>query len=544
MEEIEDHREVTYGGEIEVLAVDCNTGSLSPLEATIQQQIQTKLDTFQDNAHQPINIDVDQARHIIEFRGAVSTHLPHLVTSYCSAIENAHHHLKQHANTTFLSSSFHPFEDPASAYKNVTPKPIYDLFRGPFNGTTHVHPSVLQKLYTTSPEKGRGWNHEIGATSASIQPWNSLHIEKTASQIAILQATGWMFNLLTANSPLFKGNLTGKRDFRLSMWGEHGMIASSRYPLDQAMTQNLPERPTGLTDYYGYVLSHQRPMVIPHPEQKNSSNAYKLSFLGVIQPQDDQEFTMLTCLLSDHIKTVDIKTGEEYKVAPGISHLCNGFDFLYWPGHGARIRLQLPQADQIDPTIFVKAIREKDEKLFLSLLLQGGIQDGFLCAEGRVPASVLPTREHPGWERLSIPFVLQTALLRSAHDLLAFLDTTPLTWNDLTHILPMRSNETQHGFHTHVKGVHITELAQHIWAIAKKRLTIEEHQLVGNAIDEILSKQMAPAEEQIALFETLHQQYSHASALQRFVEHMLIETTDVSTSFTKEKTGNLNREIN
>ena len=88
-------------------------------------------------------------------------------------------------------------------------------------GEPHVHPDVLPKVYAgwDNPEQARGWFHEAGTMAASAQPWNSVDKETAASQIRAVQATGWLFNLLTANSPYAEGKETGKRDYRLEMWG-------------------------------------------------------------------------------------------------------------------------------------------------------------------------------------------------------------------------------------------------------------------------------------------------------------------------------------
>ncbi|QBD77283.1 hypothetical protein EPA93_15295 [Ktedonosporobacter rubrisoli] len=509
----------TYGGEVETLAVEGNTGRLFPVASLLQQHAQKILSQDRELSLQRVVLDYDEAEHILEFRGVVAHHLPQLISTYRRSLVLVQELLRQHSPASLLSSSFHPLEDPSFAYQYVVPKPLYELFQGPLQVGSHVPFSALSKIYPTNPERGRGWSLELGAMAASIQPWNSLPLEGAASQIALLQAMGWMFNLLTANSPFLQGTLSDKRDYRLEVWGDHGLLASSRYLTDLALTKNLPTRPAGLTDYYRYVLRQQRPLVLPLRKETGSANEYKYTFLGIIQPNDTREFNALTYLQMDQVRAVDIETGEEQDVHPSVAHLFNGFDFLYYPRYGARIRLHLPEADQLDPKLFAQAVESRNEPLFHSLLRQAKVQTGFLCAEGRIPATVLPTHTHPGWERFSIPFVLQTALVRSQREVFTFLASTPLTWYDLAHRLPSLCNERTQGFSACVKGINATELARQIWALARQRLTEEEVACVNNEIEEILDTRMAPAEEQVALFETLSQRTTKPSAFRQVIEH-------------------------
>jgi gamma-glutamylcysteine synthetase len=512
------HSVPTYGGEVETLAVQCGTWRLFPLDTPAQKQVQAIIEKEGEHAVQPVNLDYDEAQHILEFQGAVSYHLPQLVTMYQQAIATTCRLLQRQCQATLLSSSFHPFEDPVEAYQHVVPKPLYDLFRGYRPGLSSVSLDTLKKIYPTEPERGRGWWHEIGSLAASVQPWNSLTLEQAASQIAVLQACGWMFTLLTANAPFYRGKVTGKRDYRLEIWKGRGMLARSRYLADRANAKNLPSKPMGLTDYYAYVLKSQRPMVIPQP--KKAHHNYKLAFLGVVQPEDWREFNTLTYLQAKSIRAVDIETGEVQEVRPSVAHICNGFDFLYYPGGGARIRIHLPEADRLDPRLFAQAIKTRNEPLLHELLREAKVHLGFICAEGRASATVLPTQKHPGWERLSIPFVLQTALIRSHQEVFAFLESTPLTWHDLTCLLPARCNARKHGFATQIKGIDATELARHIWMIARQSLTEEERSLVRDEIDEILNRRMAAAEEQLALFEMLSLRYPRTQALLKLVEQL------------------------
>ena len=192
-------------------------------------------------------------------------------------------------------------------------------------------------------------------------------------------------------------------------------------------------------------------------------------------------------------------------------------------------------ADQVDPKLFAQAIINGDEAVFQSLLIQGGILEGSICLEGRIAATVLPTKNNLSWERFSIPFVLQTAILRAHREVWRLLEATPLTWTDLTEVLPDMTNDVKHGFEAIEKGVHVTELATQIWTLAQKSLTDEERALVGDEIDMILSRHMAPAEEQIAFIKmALRDGNAMDEALQKLVHHLImgLETSSEYTSVT------------
>src|SRR5207247_2382439 len=101
-------------------------------------------------------------------------------------------------------------------------------------------------------------------------------------------------------------------------------------------------------DYYRHLYSLQRPVVVPHVgEQEHSDGKYRRQFLAVVQPEDQQEFNVLQYLQAKRVRVVDIETGEQKEIQPSVAHIVNGFDFLYYPRHGARLRVSLPYADQI-----------------------------------------------------------------------------------------------------------------------------------------------------------------------------------------------------
>lgn len=512
----------TYGGEVEMLAVSRETGSPAPLSFHLQAKVQEAVSTVTDVDGNALSVDYDSAKYLVEIGAGIHDSLPRMISALSRTISILQRTLVRKTRDSLLSSSYHPFEEMQSAYIESVRKPLYDLYRGPFKGELIIHPEVLPKVFPTHPEIGRGWKLEASMLAAATQPWNSLMVEQAADQLAVIQATGWVFNLLTANSPFAYGRLTGKRDSRLEIWEQ--LMSTSRYSQDRALIRSLPAKPGGLTDYYRYIHSQQRPAIVPHVgKEETADRKYRMKFLAFVQPEDEQELNVLKYLQANSVTAIDIETGEEKEIKPSVAHIFNGFDFLYYPRYGARLRVNLPMADQVDPKLFAQAIINGDEAVFQSLLIQGGILEGSICLEGRIAATVLPTKNNPSWERFSIPFVLQTAILRAHREVWRLLEATPLTWTDLTEVLPDMSNDVKHGFETVIKGIHVTELATQIWTLAQKSLTDEERALVGDEIDMILSRHMAPAEEQIALIEmTLRDGHSMDEALQKLVHHLFM----------------------
>lgn len=488
---------MTYGGEVEMLTSERSSGSLASFDSEMRTMAQDAVRHIIDIDEKPISVGYDSSRHLIEIGAGVHNKLASLVHALIEAISTLEVILSRERRACLLSLSYHPVADMDAAYENVLPKPMYDLWRGVYGGQHHLHPDVLPQVYPTNPEKGRGWQHKFTTLATSVQPWNSLPIEAASDQLAIIQATSWLFNLLTANSPFAGKKRTGKRDIRLEIW--ESMLGRSRYKGDSQLTSNLPMRPRGLTDYYRHVFGNQRIMAVPCVEvhTTGSTSDYKKQFRAVVQPADDQEFSVLNYLNAESVSVVDIYTGEVQKIKPSVAHVFNGYDFLYFPRYGARLRVNLPQADRIDPKAFAHAILVGDDDLLQELFIQGGIRDGFICIEGRVPATVLPIHSRPDWKRFSIPFVLQTAILRCSKEIFALLTSRGLTWPQLVEELPTKTNDCRYGFKTSIQDVHVTGLAQQIWEIAKGSLSYEERELVGDEIDCILSRQKAPAEEQL-----------------------------------------------
>jgi hypothetical protein len=524
MEEVSSPTPSTYGGEVEILIIDKSTGSVAPLPQDIRAAIQQKLDDVLDSSGSPMHIGYDATSSLVELRGGIYGELSHLLYSLQHALFQLWDALEKEDKYSLLASAYHPREDPRSAYQYVLPRPVYSVVKGSYSNASHVHKDALAKIYPTRPELGRNWHHEETSLAAAIQPWNSLEPAQAADQIAALQATGWIFNLLTANSPFAQGRLTGKRDYRLEIWD--AMTATSRYKQDRTLMSNVPTRPRRLVDYYKFVFSNQRPAVIPdlHPfTQGNSVQDNKTNILAIKQPNDRQEFNILTYLQADTIKTIRLDSAVEQNVTPSVAHIFNNFDFFYIPRYGARLRINLPDAERLDPKEFAQAILAGDEATFQALLVQGGIRKGSLCVEGRVSATALPTQNSSGWEQFSIPFVLQTAIIRSHREILDLLEKTKLTWNDLIDRLPTLTNTIEYGFKTTINGYKADELAKRVWEIAKTRLSTEESTLVGDTIDRILHTHKAPAEEQIDFFKK-EKALSAKSALPRLIRHLSIES--------------------
>jgi hypothetical protein len=524
MEEVSSPTHSTYGGEVEILIIDKATGSVAPLPQDIRTAIQQKLEDVLDSSGLPVHIGYDATASLVELRGGIYEKLPHLLYSLQHALFQLWDALEKEGKYSLLASAYHPLEDPRSAYKYVIPRPIYSVVKGSFSGAPHIHREALSKIYPTRPELGRNWRHEETSLAAAIQPWNSLEPAQAADQIAALQATGWIFNLLTANSPFAQGRLTGKRDYRLEIWNT--MTAASRYKQDRTLMSNIPIRPRRLVDYYKFVFSNQRPAVIPdlYPSTRgNPAKESKTNVLAIKQPGDRQEFNILTYLQADTIKAIHLDDASEQNVTPSVAHIFNNFDFFYIPRYGARLRINLPDAELLNPKEFALAILNDDEETFQSLLVKGGIRKGSICVEGRVSATTLPTQNSSKWEQFNIPFVLQTAILRSYKKILNLFEETKLTWNDLVERLPTLTNTIEYGFKTTINGSQADELAKNVWEIAKKSLSPEESALVGDTIDRILSTHKAPAEEQIDFFKK-EKALSTQSALPHLITHLSIES--------------------
>lgn len=496
----------TYGGESENIAVSRQTGSLFSIQPKTLETAQSLVKRKDLRGKVP-GQGYDSSWHLPEVGVGV---WPSLLDSTSALRESvsALANTLQAEGATLISSSHHPTAGIRKSYEQgVIPKPLYDILRGVSGGEPHAHPDVLPKIYAgwDNPEQARGWLHEAGTMAASAQPWNSVDKETAASQIRAVQATGWLFNLLTANSPYAEGKETEKRDYRLEMWGPNGIMSTSRHEEDRSLTENIPTDFRTLTKYYRHVLGNQRPMVVPVEENSSGTGEYKTKTRAVVQP-NTEHFNALDYLRSETVQVVDMETGEQQKIKPSVAHICNAYDFLYFPRYGARLRLFLPNASKINPKQFAEAVENGDEVLFHKLLELGGINEegGSLCIEGRVAATVLPTNDHQSWDRFNLPFVLQTGIVRAHETINDYFDENKLSWNELSHVLPESTNRTAEdgGFNSTVdtldgNKISVSKVATDVWNIAKKTLTIEELELVGDEIDHMIMRKQGPAEDQM-----------------------------------------------
>ncbi len=305
MEEDSNPSRATYGGEVEVLIIDRSTQAIAPFPQEVRDIVQQKLTGVLDHFGLPVLIGYDATKALVELRGVVYEELPDLLYALQHALFHLWKTLEEDGRQCLLASAYHPLDELQAAYKHIIPRPIYSLVAGSIDDRFHVHPDALAKIYPTAPEKGRNWNHQEAALSTAIQPWNSLNPRHAAGQLAVLQATGWLFNLLTANSPFAGGRWTEKRDYRLETW--KAITATSRYKQDRALTSNIPTKPERLVDYYKYVFSNQRPAVIPNTSASgNPIRDSKINFLAVKQPDERYEFNMLTYLQADSIKVINL----------------------------------------------------------------------------------------------------------------------------------------------------------------------------------------------------------------------------------------------
>ena len=522
----------TFGGESENIAVTRATGNLFSIQSKTLETAQS-LVTRKDMKGKVPSQGYDSSRHLPEIGVGVWSSLLNSASALRESVTALANTL-QTEGATLLSISHHPTAGIRESYEEgVLPKPLYDILRGTLEGEPHVHPDVLPKVYAgwDNPERARGWFHEVGTMAASAQPWNSVDKETAASQIRAVQATGWLFNLLTANSPYAEGKETGKRDYRLEMWGPNGIMSTSRHAEDRNLTENIPTDFTSLTGYYKYVLGNQRPMVVPTQVANGNAGEYKTKTRAVVQP-NTEHFNALDYLKSDTVQVVDMETGEKQKIKPSVAHICNAYDFLYFPRYGARLRLFLPNADEIDPKKFAEAVENGDDITFQKLLVQGGINEkgGALCVEGRVAATVLPTEVHQSWDRFNLPFVLQTGIVRAHEAINGYFDKNEFSWYELSHILPDNTNRAAKdgGFDATVntldgKKIPVDQVATDVWNIAKKTLTKEELELVGDEIDRMISNKQGPAEEQMEFVnKQVQDTMSLAQALLGLITHQEI----------------------
>lgn len=501
----------TFGGEIEIMTTNKDgalTGVPSPILPGIQEHLAGDGDIKYDNTQSTLEL------------GLTPTGDPYsLLDSLKSRVAVIADYLDHEIGLRLLGSSTFPMdpEEYTRHYRlNHVPSPFYEVVRGKV--IPQSFPSgdgnISHEIYGQE-NGGRGWRHETGTNVASIQPWNSLDLDRANYQFAALAMTSWMFNLLGANSPSADGRY---RDTRLEqMWGTEGMLSGSIFQQDLALTK-LPKdfvsdgQVKGLTDYYGHVWGNTVPMVAPAENEE-----YKGNPLVLVHKQMQKPMTVLELLQShEPIPLYDLDTGrvtyERYKPKDILSR---GFDFLYFPKAG-RIRLNVPNADLIEPQALANAIEDRDEETFKELLRIGGVtEEGFMCIEGRVPATILPSSVNEGWAMTNLPFVLQTGVIRAAESIVSHLTVVRgLNWEELTEEALYKSNRylnddngTQEGvgLNSNIRGIPLKQLALEVLSIIGQEnvLTEQEWDLIGgrndSIIEQILRLSSPPAERNYAL---------------------------------------------
>ena len=237
-----------------------------------------------------------------------------------------------------------------------------------------------------------------------------------------------------------------------------------------------------------------------------------MRFMAIVQPDDHEDFTVLDYLTAKSIRVVDIETGEEKKIVPSVGHIFNGFDFLYFPQFGSRLRVKLPLADTFDAKLFANTIAERDEDEFHKLLLQGVfmMEDSFARRTCGCYSHSDGTYAYMGAFLYSFRFA--DSMVRRFKEVLEYLDGIALTWYDFAYHLPSMTNNRVKGFKTVLRQVKVITLAKDIWSIAKEGLEEDERNLVGEAIEQILESQKAPAEEAIEFIQNRYIQSQNMSA--------------------------------
>jgi hypothetical protein len=397
-----------------------------------------------------------------------------------------------------LATSYHPGNTEEHAYQYVVNKPIYRLFRGVAQGSarsmTEGERAMLAAVWPEDPDRGRGFDHMAHSLSAGVHVWTRTDPSSAASRVALLGALGWLVNLVTANGPVRHGRVVA-RDARLTTWER--FLAPSRCARDVLLGRPLPQRPRGLADYFGWVLSF-RPLAVQ--DLTEGGNAWEHPLAVIPPPDATDDWNMLDFLELDRCLVVGAD-GQKRWVTPRFGHICNSGDWFYWPATGGRLRTLAPYPEKVDARDFAVAVRTGDDTTLADLLDLAGVRDGAagaLCIEGRASATALPCAlwGELGTRPVATPFVLQTAILRAHEEIWGILDETGLSWRELTADLPRMTNEIG-GFAARIRRVAVRDLAMRVWRVAASRLTPAERLLVGDSVDEVLARERAPAERQL-----------------------------------------------
>src|SRR5438552_3426317 len=146
METLEYSPKITYGGEAELMPIN-RKGGLTPMDKGIRSKVQQRAISRKDLKGNPMDVGYDSSEHLVEIGAGVYDNLPGMVSGLKETIIDLKHAVQQDRDGSILSMSHHPLEEPAAAYQRVIKKPMYDLLRGPYQGVTSLHESVLSKVY-------------------------------------------------------------------------------------------------------------------------------------------------------------------------------------------------------------------------------------------------------------------------------------------------------------------------------------------------------------------------------------------------------------
>lgn len=508
------HSPETFGSEVEYLAVDHN-GNLAAIPESTQQRALDLANLPPDLRGNAVDFGYDNSSHLGEIGGGISGSLIDNLERIRISVAAMQNSLAE-AGLSAIDMSAYPFastEDRLHAYLGgVFDKPIYWVIAGA-SGKPESAQRAVQSAY--GDVSGRNWKHEAGTDKAQISPWNSVQPERAAEALSALNYAGFMFILLGANSPQ-----ENQRDGRLDMWHPStGIMSTSTVPSDRKLvdTPLLGASPT-LTEYYRYVLENQVPMVIPGRGEAGSH--YKYNFLAVV----NKGRTALGMLQEDEVEVADLNTGEVSTIHPSVGDVTNGFDFMYFPRLGSRLRLFLPNADAIDPKIFGQVIKNGNDAELLKLLEEGGVSTeyGALCIEGRVSATNLPSESNASWARTFLPYVLQAAIIRNPGGVFEVFDRYAITEEQALRLAPVLANSQQKPFEAKIGDIELGQLAQEIWDVVRPTLTADEYSYIadsqGDEITKILSSHQGPAEEKLSHMQRTDFNPTDAGSVQTYID--------------------------
>src|ERR1700687_1955343 len=93
----------SYGGEVEILLIDRQTGMLFSMDQALRENVQSEVNTLKDRRDIPIEIGYDSSTHLVEIRAGVYDSLISLVSTLKEAINKLQKVIKEERNATLLS---------------------------------------------------------------------------------------------------------------------------------------------------------------------------------------------------------------------------------------------------------------------------------------------------------------------------------------------------------------------------------------------------------------------------------------------------------